>query len=90
VRSPYFDGDSEQLRRQRAHESDSGSNFSIAFGPARERRKALLTATAGATKKAVKAAPEKIGCGAAAWRSGRSAADPKQPLRFMTRQARVG
>ena len=67
--------------------SDFGSNFGIAFGLARRRRKALLTDRAGAAKKAVKAARENMGRGAAAWRSGRSAADPKQPLRFMKCQA---
>jgi hypothetical protein len=47
----------------------------------------LLTERAGAARKAAKALQETTGRGAAAWRSGRSASAPMQPLRFMMRQA---
>src|SRR5262249_28543632 len=47
----------------------------------------LLTERAGAARKAAKALKETTGRGAAAWRSGRSARAPMQPLGFMKRQA---
>src|ERR1700739_3323046 len=76
----------EARRRERAHESDSGSSFGIGREPARECRNALLTKRAGAAKNAAKAAQEIMARGAPPGRSARSAADPKHPLRFMKRQ----